>query len=378
MKLKNILLALSILFVATACSMGQDGPEEPTPNKPNSEESYVSFNMSVNSGSFSTKAGSNPNGYEVATDYIKDCTVILTKEGTDNILSVVDGVGVTKVEDTQIYKINHNFLLKTGEKYRLTVVVNNKIVMKGYTKLSQVHAAVQTVGEINESGNLIKLGSAVLDLTPYEGWATQEEAVRNLMKDRKGTIPAYTFKVTVYQLAAKIEFEGLDLSEYVGPEITITNLTFKNLSKTITTDLQSTSTVYCSNGTSNAANLYDTKIAGSFKFPNSDFETQSVYTYPHQLTKDNAISVSLTYQVGTNESVTKEFIINRPGKGSAKEAEGDTNYDVDFENKSGHVYVQSGYIYRLQLKASKDLGYVELDLVCYTKDWKNNELSYDF
>lgn len=355
MKLKNILLALTVLFMVTACNMGQNEPENATPINPTQEDSYISFNMSVSTGVLSTKAGASVTGEEAATDAIEDCTLILSNG--DAILTVVDvdNSKLTRIGQSNVYTVNHNFLLKIGSVYTLTAVANNTVNMSGFTSLTQVASAVQTMD--TENNTWVKLGATSIDLTSYRGWATDEEAINNVMAHQGGSFAADAFKVTVSQLSAKIEFAGLDMSDYSGPEITISDVSFNNLSGSVYTKLTN-------NSAAAKADLFNEAVDGTFTFPMNNFAKVAVSTYPHNHT-DAPISVSLTYTVAGSDAVTKEYIINRPT-------------GENYTNNSGHDYVQSGHIYRLMLKPSADMNNVELEVVCYTLDWKSNEITYNF
>ncbi|RHO70402.1 hypothetical protein DW083_13545 [Parabacteroides sp. AF48-14] len=377
MKLKNILSILCVFFIATACSMEDDIIQNDFgKNNEAFSDGNVHLSFTLQGGTATTKSSAtgNPATEEIAaTEAISTCSVILFKG--DDVLAVRDGVAVT---NNTTLPTDFSILTKEQTGLHVMIVANSTISFANYSDMDAVKAAVQTTTGFAD-GTLVKVGTAAINFSDKSAAANVNYAAST--STAKTETNTYTQAVTVYQLAARIELAHFNVtydtnSESADVIIKSVRLLNSNLSSKTgigaekvvagnynveetnnyqnTPSLLSNYTVYTNKV---ATDLENPVVFYSYKNTNQTAITVSDERYEEGINEDNLTKVEIKFTVGTEE-YTKAYVINRPGD----------------DNTTGTTYVNPNYIYRLTVKMKVTNRKVDCAVVCYTRDWQNNEI----
>ncbi len=371
MKLKNILSVLCFFFVATACSMEDDIIQNDF-GKNNEVFSDGNVHMSFNlqGGIATTKSSTigNPATNEItATEAISTCSVILYK-GND-VLGVRDGVAVA---NNTTLPDDFSILTKEQTGLHVMIVANSTVSFAGYSDMDAVKAAVQNMTTEFADDKLVKVGTASINFSDKSAAINTNYAAS--ASTAKTTTNTYTQAVTVYQLAARIELTGFNVtykaSKAADVIIKSVRLLNANLSsktgsganKVVASDYNveitgkyqnissslSDYTVY-TNGA--AQSLSSPVVFYSYKNTNTTAIVQNDSRYIKGVNENNLTKVEIMFSVG-EKVYTKAYTINRPEN-----------------NTTGTTYVNPNYIYRLTVNMEVTNKSVDCDVVCYTNDW---------
>jgi len=359
MKLKNILSIFCFLALVVSCS--SDGDAIMNDVTASSDQSIVTstnafISMNLTSNVSSTKAtGEAENGGTNSTvgQAISSCSLILYR-GTE-LLAIRDGVAVNN------NVVEGSILTKVRDGVKLMVIANSTINFSGYTSLSAIKAAVQTVSAFNEN-KLLKVGEA--DVT-FEATG-DNSSFKASTGTAKTTENTFTVTVPVNQLSAKIELSEFNViynANSKNADVTITSVSLSNINTEIQTGGIEVSGIY-SNKTWSIASpikVYDAASSSQIALSTAmDGNIPVFYSFPNT-NASKPVTMSISFKVGSN-TYEKSFVINRPTS-------------ANFTNNTNGTYVKSNYIYRLKLNMTITNRDVDLSIICYTQDWINHTVS---
>lgn len=336
-------------------------------NESFSEENvHLSFNLQGGTALTKSSAVGNPATEAIAaTEAITTCSVILFK-GND-VLSVRDGVAVT---NNTTLPADFSILTKEQTGLGIMIVANSTITFAGITDMDAVKAAVQTASFAD--GNLVKVGTATINFADKTAAANTNYAAST--STAKTATNTYTQAVTVYQLAARIELVGFNVTYTASKaaDVVIKSvrlLNAKNSSKTgmgaekvIAGDYNVENTGNYQNVSSSlvdylvykngaAQNLTSPVVFYSYKNTNTAAIAQNDSRYIKDINENNLTKIEITFSVG-DKVYAKSYVINRPEN-----------------NTTGTTYVNPNYIYRLTVNMEVTNKFVDCNVVCYTNDW---------
>lgn len=345
MKLKNILSVLCFLFVAAACSMEDDilndaGKE--IQNQDTNREAILSFNLDANA--LLTKATVNATGDKELK--LNNCVLALM-QGND-VLSVR-----TSNDIAETGKVNGvTFLTKVKSGLSVIAIVNvaDPAAYLGAATRSDLNKEV--VIDPNGTECLVKQGEKLIEFPAGFGSSSTAQTEENTL--------SVTIKVS--QLAAKIQLSEFNIRYATGIQkkktVTLTSVSFDNINKK-------------SHVFNESALLKDSK---TFEMNRSLAEGEnsigsSIYSYANT-NAFSPVKMTLTFridEVGSMqaETVTKTYVINK------------SNDNTTFEGEGSNNYVNSGYLYRVNVNMTVNTHVVDTDVICYTQDWEHDEVSVD-
>lgn len=345
MKLKNILSVLCFFFVAAACSMEDDilndaGKE--IQNQDTNREAILSFNLDANA--LLTKATENATGDKELK--LNNCVLALMQG--DDVLSVRTSNDIAKTG-----KVNGvTFLTKVKSDLSVIAIVNvaDPAAYLGAATRSDLNKEV--VIDPNGTECLVKQGEKLIEFPAGFGSSSTAQTEEN-------TLPV-TIKVS--QLAAKIQLSEFNIRYATDIQkkktVTLTSVSFDNINKK-------------SHVFNESALLKDSK---TFEMNRSLAEGEnsigsSIYSYANT-NAFSPVKMTLTFridEVGSMqaETVTKTYVINK------------SNDNTTFEGEGSNNYVNSGYLYRVNVNMTVNTHVVDTDVICYTQDWEHDEVSVD-
>lgn len=329
---------------------------------------HMSFNLQGGIATTKSSTIGNPATNEItATEAISTCSVILYK-GND-VLGVRDGVAVA---NNTTLPDDFSILTKEQTGLHVMIVANSTVSFAGYSDMDAVKAAVQNMTTEFADDKLVKVGTASINFSDKSAAINTNYAAS--ASTAKTTTNTYTQAVTVYQLAARIELTGFNVtykaSKAADVIIKSVRLLNANLSsktgsganKVVASDYNveitgkyqnissslSDYTVY-TNGA--AQSLSSPVVFYSYKNTNTTAIAQNDSRYIKGVNENNLTKVEIMFSVG-EKVYTKAYTINRPEN-----------------NTTGTTYVNPNYIYRLTVNMEVTNKSVDCDVVCYTNDW---------
>lgn len=353
MKLRNILSIVSFLIIAIACSNENDVLNEITKGGESlagSGDAIIEFALDE------SISHSKPIDGEFK-DNLKNCSLILfEKANGSKIYRAYDDLSLKETGvNTGKYTITHT----NGEPFYVQVKLNApttfhaKVIANSTQKFAECETLTDVILKTQDKtdlNNLVKMNDA---LVPIQ---VKAENIKPSLSEAKN-VPAIG-DIHLQQLAAQIEFAGINIKfGNTNPvnvelsELKVNNVVTKSYTKLgsdpINTSLETVT--WC-----NYQNL---------KAGDNSIETNTIKTFRNPAGNLN-VSFKLKYKRADGTDIYKDFdfVINR------KDAEG------DFSNGSGHEFIESGYIYQVQINMTLTSNSITCSPVVCVKDWVYNKL----
>lgn len=374
MKLKNIFALIPFLILAVSCSMEDDVLNEITKSEPkdNSNQTEVSLSFDINVNSVTTRANEIKDGGTGDVETVTSCSVILFEN--EKVIGAYDGSGITaetNESDEVIYKLKDaRFLVKTGRNYEVYVIGDTKQAFKASQTKEEVEEYIAF--DATDLSSNVKFGRAKVNIPASEGsqsasdtYTTKTISVElsNLtaqirLMDVIGDIKEGESSGAVQLIKAELLNQNTTytISDYLNKVVTAYEPAYTDPSWTGVFDIESNRTWNDEGGIVGEKDGVTTysPIARFNSFPN--------------LNPDAPVQIKLTFKVGSDETQTRTYTINRPaGTEEGREL-------IDENKKNDTDYVNPGYIYQLYAKVKLIGDQVECTLKCYTRDWLYNEV----
>lgn len=359
MKLKNILAALLLLLLASACSMEEDilnqGPSGTGYPATGDQEAFIALNLGFNR--LTTKATSfGPSGTDDKIDQeINNLWAFLLEND-----QIVGSVYVSKEElklgsasadgFMPVSKLNGSsvgFLTKVKEGLSVALLANTS-----YNNTSVDIAACKALADIKALELNItdapKFAVTTINKTDLKGYD-------KILGDDGAMKNPSNVNVTLKQLYARVALTSFVVKKAAGTKdvnVKLTSATLINqMTKAFVTGESSNpaNKVYITNGNYNC-NTSSLGENGTDLLSNATLP--SFPTFPNATTEDgDYTAVSLSFQVGVN-TYNKVYNIKTPS---------------DTETPR----VEAGKIYQLAVTMTVTAKEADIEVVCYTEDWKD-------
>jgi len=344
MKLKNIAAVVSFLIVAVSCSMEDDVLNEitksETPN--NSNQTEVSLSFDVNLNSVTTRANLIEDGTGGSIETVTDCSVILFEN--DKVIGVYDESLVVNGK-----LAGARFLVKTGRNYEVYVIGDTEQSFAECKTKADVLAIPFDGGDL---GRKVKFGKAPV----YISSGTSSALDSNITETIAVELTNLTAQIRLMDVVGDVN-DDAEVSEGGAVELIKVELLDKNEDYNLA-------------GTVNPANFVDETAVSSllpFTITNRKWEDNNIAEFVTFPNVEGSAQIRLTFRVGTDETQTRTYTINRPAGTE------DGRVLTNENKKNDNNYVNAGCIYQLYAKVSLVGDQVECTLTCYTQDWLYNE-----
>lgn len=372
MKLKNILSVFCCVVAMASCSMEDDAlMNDISKEIEATSDDYVWISTGIGNGNSMTKAGTETggsanNGAAINGDYINRC-----------ILFLLDGEKVLAVSDTTLKTPDGNpgyessldmkFLTKVSKNpLKLVAVVNYDGSMRNTYLACSTLTQLNNIRETN-AANRVLVGEINDIILPEGSPSTVNAPIKEV-----GTL-------TVAPRVACIDLTSFNVRYKTTkhPEVKLTGIYYNNIKteaglfeegddSTVDTfwkeDLnffradinpdKSLTVVDNNNGTGDCNNELRQNKSFFATFPNTTGGGNGQY-----------VQMRIDFTVDGKE-YSRTYTINRPT-------------EEGFENKTGTEYVHAGYWYRLNATVNVENTTVDCSVVCYTRDWQNNEIEVE-
>ena len=302
-------------------------------------EAYVNFNLTSNVVQTKTDLPIDDSfGQEVAS-----CSVILYKG--NQILAAKDGVKVANNKLQNADGSDFSILTKVSTGLNIMIIGNATATYANLVDMNAVKTNIEK-DQLNDNTKLVKVGTKELT------WKadSQNPNFKASTSTAKTTENTYTATVELQQLAACINLNQISVSNLSGKrdDVTITKIEFLNINtKTyVSGEYAGNDGLVASTIVTPASpiKIYD-KTSGSMN------ATASLPAYSYQNTKGN-LAMCIYYTIGTKEYSTKNPItINHSPEGGVAK------------------YVNSGYIYNLNVSLKIENDKADVNVECIVADW---------
>lgn len=391
MKLRNILSVFCFLAAMASCSMEDDTMMNDTQEQLQKENVsngnvYLSFNAGLMG--LETRSGdvvdesSDPETYGKS---INSCSMILYAGNEilyvqDNLMrmpSQIEGFTPPFPEGTVVDRISKDakqihVLTKKRTGLSVMIVANTTLSLSNrssYPDMRAVNAAIEDLYDAEIDGtNLLKVGTADINFDDKTDNPKFEATTGTAVINDGTTTNIYVQKVTVTQRAAAIRLRSFKVDWKAGTEapvrITKVELLNSNLKVHLDGNQVDATTAYKTLKYSlpeDGLFVYKQNADGSFE--QGKFLPFTQFSFPNfpavnNKEDNNRVKMKIYYTVG-DSPFDCEFIINRPGT----------------DTKDHTEYVHSNYIYYLDVTAHVTNYNVNCDVVCYTQDWINHDIT---
>lgn len=387
MKLKNIISMVCFLFLAVSCSMEDDAVMndlESQLKKEDVSEGSVFLSFNIGSDEVNTRSTDEITYSETPGQRINSCSMILyrgneilyVRDGLKRMTSQINGnTNVPFPEGTVVDALSMEanqiqVLTKKREGLFVMIVANATLTLNdrsNYPDMQAINSAIEDLSEKKLDGtDLLKVGTAEVTFDDKVSNPKFEASAGTAVIDNETTTNIYVQKVTVKQRAAAIRLRKFEVEWIAGTKapVRITKVELLNSNHKVHldgsqyegTDAYKTLSYSIPDG---GLIVYD-KVSGEFK--NKSFLPFTQFSFPNikaeNRKNEKYVTMKIYYTVG-GFSYDSEFIINRPGT----------------DKEGGTEYVHANYIYYLDIKAKITNHNVSCDLVCYTQDWRPNDIT---
>ena len=341
MKLRNIFSILGMMFILTACSLGEDAITGDDANAViDTTNRYAAITMKVSvDGSLATKATESVNaGVDTTiagTETIsKVSMLVVTGDGT--VLAAKDGV--TLNANTGV--TNETFIVKAQDDLKVVIVANSTSAFAACRTLAKANVKVQESADL---ASFVKYGIA--DVPAINKYASPSDALAN----------PNTVQINVQQLAARVELNSFTVADNAfsfgntkPSPIVIEAVSLKNIKRSCLTKASDNEVAEVAN-----TGMSWDQIGGGITVFNGTSNVDIAnkpyfYTFPSNATDNSAVAMYVKFKVGGNE-VERTYKI---------------------QHEKGTPSVKSGYVYRLNINLTKATSdSIQFEVKCYTYDW---------
>ncbi len=374
MKLRNILSVFCFLAAMASCSMEDDTVMNDLGGMIETTGDNVYLSVNIGTGNGTTKAATtgsaNDADYSISGDLINRCILYLL-DG-DKVLAVTDTILKTE-EGADDYKssLKMKFLTKVSKNsLKLVAVVNYDGTLKSNYLACSTLSKLEAIRETNAQ-NRVMVGQ-VDGIKLTEGSPSTKDAP---------TTDAG--KIVVTPRVACIDLIGFNVKYKTEkhPEVKLTGIYYNNLKKEVglfdegKNDFE---TSWQEDLNFFRKNVPDVEPGvpfpeGALTVEDKGDETGNCndklslnksffVTFPNQ-NAGTPVQMKITFTVD-GKGYDRTYIINRPFEN-----------DGSFTNTTGTKYVNPGYWYRLKATVNISSDKVDCDVVCYTQDWINHDIT---
>lgn len=338
MKFKNIILIVSLLITAIACSNENDVLNQIDNNNTGEGNAFVAFSIQSEPGI--TKTGSSTPGSTEQADAITNCSLILFNDAAGtSVYRAYDGLKVNN--NGVVSRGNEPFYIQVKESgtFYAMVIANSNQPFSDCANLS----AVQNIIQENPATALVKVNKD-------NALVKVEVKTTDLFTSISSAVPVMA-NITLQQISAQIRIQSFTVTGWkdnsAAVPVTINSIKLNGLSDKSRTML---------NGSINTiAEKTYTNTNWITEINSNTISNLGIGAFTFGGDNDVEVTVNLSYD---NTNLTRSFIINRDG----------TN-DPSMTNGSGHVGVKSGYIYDVYIEAKLTGGSPSLSAKVNVLPW---------